>query len=97
MIRALKINSLDNTATLFANAGTGEPVSIVLESGQEIAQIKALQDVSVVHKIALADIPAGEKVTKYGEVFGLTTCRINKGDHVHVHNVVSAVLPRSRT
>jgi altronate dehydratase small subunit len=97
MTRALKINSSDNTATLFVKAGAGESVSVVLESGQEIARIKALQDVSVGHKIALADIPAGEKVTKYGEVFGLATCRINKGDHVHIHNVVSAVLPRPRT
>lgn len=39
------------------------------------------------HKIALRDIPAGERVRKYGEPIGRATSDIRKGAHVHTHNV----------
>jgi len=97
MIRAIIISSLDNTATLFDKVTFGERVSIILESGEVTTEIRARQEIPVGHKIALVDIiPTGGRVTKYGELIGLATCEISKGDHVHIHNVVSAVLPQSR-
>jgi altronate dehydratase len=41
------------------------------------------------HKFALQDIEKGADVVKYGEPIGQTTARIARGEHVHVHNVVS--------
>jgi altronate dehydratase len=41
------------------------------------------------HKFALSPIAKGEDVIKYGECIGQTTAAIARGEHVHVHNVVS--------
>ena len=43
------------------------------------------------HKIALTDIAEGGKIIKYGEVIGTATCDIQSGDHVHTHNVKTAL------
>ncbi len=45
------------------------------------------------HKLAIADIAAGAPVRKYSEVIGIASQPIGAGEHVHVHNVVSARLP----
>ena len=39
------------------------------------------------HKIALADIPEGTDIIKYGFPIGISTCNISKGDAVHSHNM----------
>ena len=39
------------------------------------------------HKYALRDIKAGENVIKYGQPIGHATEDIQKGDHVHTHNL----------
>jgi len=69
----------------------------VVEAGSHLAaggaSIVALEDVPIGHKIALAPIPVGEVVRKYGEPIGVATQPIEAGMHVHVHNVVSSRLP----
>jgi altronate dehydratase small subunit len=93
MKRALLINPKDNTATALDDIEAGEMVSLASSSGQIIGEVKAQQAVPFGHKLAVADIGQGDKVLKYGEVIGLATQAINKGDYVHVHNVESALLP----
>ena len=44
------------------------------------------------HKLALADIAAGQEIIEYGQPVGVATRDIGRGDHVHVHNVRSARL-----
>lgn len=39
------------------------------------------------HKVAIADIPQGADVVKYGFPIGHATCNISKGEHVHSHNL----------
>jgi altronate dehydratase len=41
------------------------------------------------HKVALAQIPAGGAVVKYGSPIGMATAEIAPGAHVHTHNVSS--------
>jgi len=41
------------------------------------------------HKMAVAEIAAGDPVIKYGEIIGVATTAIRPGQHVHVHNVRS--------
>jgi altronate hydrolase len=41
------------------------------------------------HKVALADIAAGEQVRKYGQPIGIATQAIAAGEHVHEHNLRS--------
>jgi altronate dehydratase small subunit len=93
VVRAIKVNPSDNTATVFGNIEVGDTVRIVSPSGELIQEVHALQQIPLGHKIALADLHIGDKALKYGEVFGLVTQRIMKGYWVHVHNTESAVLP----
>ena len=43
------------------------------------------------HKVALSSVKVGEPITKYGFPIGLATADINAGDHVHSHNVKTAL------
>uniref|UniRef100_A0A832I7Q6 SAF domain-containing protein n=1 Tax=Pseudothermotoga hypogea TaxID=57487 RepID=A0A832I7Q6_9THEM len=52
-------------------------------------EIDVQQDIPLGHKIALRDIEQGEKVKEYGEIIGVATKKIMKGEHVHVHNIRS--------
>ena len=88
----MMINPKDNTATALEDLGAGDTINLASKSGP-VGEMKALEAVPFGHKLATANIGRGEKVLKYGEVIGLATKPINKGDHVHVHNVESALVP----
>ncbi len=93
MTKAIMIHARDNTATLFGKAEPGEAVTVVRGSGEMVHEIAARQSIPVGHKIALEGIGKGDKILKYGETIGVATQTIQKGDHVHVQNVVGAVFP----
>lgn len=58
----------------------------VMETDATI-HLKALDPVPLGHKIALADIRAGDAVLKYGNDVGRTVAAIGQGRHVHTHNM----------
>ena len=84
---ALKVDDLDNVATIFANGITdGTEVEARDKKGNsEIITVHG--DVPYGHKIALRDIAPGEHIMKYGECIGAASHPISKGDYVHVHNL----------
>ena len=86
---ALKVDDLDNVATIFANGIVdGTQVEVRDKRGQsEIIAVRG--DVPYGHKIALTEIHVGEQITKYGEEIGIATQEIKPGDYVHVHNLDS--------
>ena len=43
------------------------------------------------HKVALMDIDAGDLIIKYGFPVGKAAKRIEKGQHVHTHNVITTL------
>ena len=43
------------------------------------------------HKYALMDIKKGEAVIKYGFPIGRALSDIKKGEHIHTHNLASAL------
>ena len=53
----------------------------------ENGEIKILRAVSPGHKVAVAEIPRGSIVFKYGENIGTASTDIQVGDLVHVHNL----------
>ena len=65
-----------------------------LQAGQVIAQADLAAPVEVRsaiprgHKIALTDIAKGEPIIKYGERMGHAYKAIDRGTHVHTHNVI---------
>jgi altronate dehydratase len=95
MKRAMRIGPDDNTATALNDIDAGETISLVSKSGP-VGEMTTRQAVPFGHKVAVIDIKKGAKIMKYGEVIGLATQPINKGDYVHTHNVESALLPGSK-
>ncbi len=85
--QAIVINEKDNVATALKPFHTGTKVSVEVQG--RIEKVTLMSDVPMGHKFALKDMDEGEAVIKYGESIGQSTARINRGEHVHVHNVVS--------
>jgi (2R)-sulfolactate sulfo-lyase subunit alpha len=65
----------------------GTDMECVVTSDNSAFRLKARMDVPIGHKIALADIKAGDTVWKYGHDIGKAVADIAKGEHVHVHNL----------
>ncbi len=85
--QALRVDDLDNVATVFANGITqGSEVEVRDKRGNSDLII-VNSDVPYGHKIAVKDIFAGENVIKYGETIGRANCKIQRGDYVHIHNL----------
>ena len=85
----LKVNAMDNVATVFANGvQAGDMVTVRDKKGQQ-EEIVALNEIPYGHKIALRAIEKGEPIMKYGEKLGVASAAIAKGAHVHVHNLES--------
>ena len=61
-------------------------------SGPERISVRLTEAIPLGHKLALADIAAGQQIIEYGQPVGVATRDIGQGDHVHVHNVRSARL-----
>lgn len=85
--KAVVINIKDNVATAVMPMKTGSTVSIEVQG--RVEKIKLLSDIPMGHKFALRAMDENADVIKYGEPIGRTTAAIAKGEHVHVHNVVS--------
>lgn len=80
-MKVFKINESDNVAVAVENISAGETVHAGVE------EITALQDIPAGHKIALTFIKKGEKVIKYGNPIGISLSDIEKGAHIHTHNI----------
>ena len=86
---ALKVNDLDNVATIFANGITDGTIIEVRDKKGNSENVKVIGDVPYGHKIAVKDIKKDEIITKYGEEIGIATADIKVGEYVHVHNLDS--------
>ena len=85
--QVIVINEKDNVAIALKPLKAGTKVSAEIEG--HVEKIKLLSDIPMGHKFALKDMEEGEAVIKYGEPIGQSTTKIARGEHVHVHNVVS--------
>ncbi|HHV78645.1 MAG TPA: UxaA family hydrolase [Firmicutes bacterium] len=89
MVReALQIDQKDNVGIALRPLKAGTLVSVNRRGGDEI-RVSLLDDIPFGHKFALRRIQAGEHVIKYGETIGMATQHIERGQHVHTHNVAS--------
>lgn len=66
-------------------AGT-KMLCVVTEDNSSF-ELEARADVPIGHKIALTDIKSGDTAIKYGEDIGKFVADVEKGGHVHVHNL----------
>ena len=78
---AIHLNPLDNVAIARVPLSAGQKLRI------DGVPIEVLDPVPAGHKIAIARIPAGDVVHRYGQVIGRAKKLIEPGRHVHTHNV----------
>ncbi|TCT01504.1 UxaA family hydrolase [Aquabacter spiritensis] len=84
---AFILHPADNVATLLGGAAApDEPLALRGIAAGTLAPAEAVPDG---HKFALAAIPAGAPILKYGVVVGRATAPIAIGAHVHIHNMDS--------
>jgi len=80
------VDNGDDVVTLPSGAAAG---AIVTAPGL-VTPVRTLQAIPPGHKLAVRPIAAGAFVKKYGQPIGRAVAAIAVGEHVHVHNVVSA-------
>ncbi|WP_436929750.1 UxaA family hydrolase [Halosimplex halobium] len=89
----MKGEVLDGTALVMADDDTVATALEDLDEGDRLADadppVTVAEEVPFGHKVALADIAAGEPVRKYGEVVGEASEPIARGEWVHTHNCES--------
>jgi len=62
-----------------------------IEAGEVVLGVRVASAVPQGHKLALSGLPSGALVTKYGLPIGRASKPIAAGDHVHSHNLVTAL------
>jgi len=82
----LVIEEWDNVAIVLQEIKKG--TRVVLSSGE---QFFAQENIPTGHKISRTEILCGQDIIKYGLCIGRATKNIDKGYHVHVHNVEEVV------
>jgi len=80
------VSARDNVATVVEDLDPGD-VALALAGATEL-RIVVRERIPFGHKVAIAEIPDGGDVVKYGERIGTATSAIPVGTLVHVHNVV---------
>ncbi len=77
----LRIHPGDNVAVALRTLEEGETVAC------EDVTVTVRETIPAAHKVAIAALPEGASVIKYGHPIGAATQRIPEGAWVHVHNV----------
>ena len=83
--RALMMHPKDNVATTVEEILPGDQVRISREG--KASTVIAVEAIPFGFKIALADIPQGALILKYGETIGKANRPIARGSLVHIHNL----------
>ena len=65
----------------------GTDMLCVVTADDSAFRLTARDDVPIGHKVALRDLKAGDTAIKYGEDVGRIVADVEKGGHVHVHNL----------
>jgi (2R)-sulfolactate sulfo-lyase subunit alpha len=69
------------------NVQPGKEVTGWIMETDETIGFQSLDAVPLGHKIALRDLKVGDTVLKYGNDVGRIVADVDKGRHVHVHNL----------
>ncbi len=85
MAHAWQVDPADTVATLLDDAAAGAPITI----GGII--VVATTSIARGHKISLVSVAAGSTIIKYSAEIGRARFAIAAGDHVHTHNLITAL------
>ena len=84
---ALRVDDLDNVATIFAEGITDGTLVEIRDKRGNTQPVHVIGNVPYGHKIAVRDIAEGEHIMKYGESIGAASRNIARGEYVHIHNM----------
>ncbi|MBQ4828498.1 altronate dehydratase [Alteromonas sp. MMG017] len=79
----LQVHEQDNVLIALKDLFDGQQVSY------SDTKLTLQDNINAGHKIAMRDFAEGEAVVKYGYKIGSTTQTVNKGAHIHSHNLVT--------
>jgi len=85
MVSWQRLNDFDNVAVAL------EPLSAGVRVKLHGRDILLAADIPPGHKFALSELPEGSSIIKYGMPIGTATKHIRVGEHVHVHNLTTAL------
>ncbi|HYL35814.1 MAG TPA: altronate dehydratase family protein [Bryobacteraceae bacterium] len=92
LLEITKLPTAENAVIHLHPADNVAIVRVALSAGQELRMggraIIVQEAIGAGHKVAIAEIAAGENILRYGQVIGRALSRIEAGRHVHTHNVL---------
>ena len=71
----------------------GDKVGIRSLLQEIVFEFEVADSVPYGHKLSVKPVAKGAEVIKNGEVIGVASQSIKKGEHVHIHNIVSMYVP----
>lgn len=86
-VRAIIMKPIDNVCTVVGIVEPGTEVTADIGGNKITTLVK--DKVPLGHKFAIKAIKKGDPVIKYGEIIGLATQDILRGQYVHIHNIES--------
>lgn len=80
----------DHVGVAVKDIKKGQTTEVLAMDTGGVTTVEVRDDIPLGHKVALADLAEGAQVIEYGDVIGVTSRPVKKGDWVHVHNIRSA-------
>lgn len=87
MLHFLIHGTKDNVAVAVVDVNKGDRCQCLNMETQAKSEIEARTAIPLGHKIALQKLGDGDTIIKYDNDIGRVVAPIEKGEHVHVHNV----------
>jgi len=95
--KAIIMAVADSVAIALDDLVPGDGVRIRSLLQEIVGELEVSDSVPYGHKLSVKLIAKGDEVIKNGEVIGIASQSISKGEHVHIHNIVSLYVPPPRT
>ncbi len=91
LLEIAKLPTAENAAIRLHEDDSVAIARVPLAAGQTLRiggrEIEVREPIAAGHKVAIAAIPAGDEVHRYGQVIGRARTAIPVGSHVHTHNL----------
>ena len=95
--KAIIMAVADSVAIALDDFVSGDRVRIRSLLQEVVGELEVSDSVPYGHKLSVKPIAKGDEVIKNGEVIGVASQAIDRGEHVHIHNIVSLYVPPPRT
>jgi (2R)-sulfolactate sulfo-lyase subunit alpha len=79
----------DDVGVAAMDLQAGEEIQAVTLDGEPVMPITLVTDVPLGHKVAMRTMAEKKNILEYGREIGYASVAIEKGAHVHTHNIKS--------